>query len=61
MAITFSAGDRRRTVDIPLICDTVVEGTETFSMTLSLNVANPRVQIGTQGTATGIIEDSTGW
>ena len=56
----FSPGDTSQTVQIPLVCDTEVEGTETFTMSLSMNVTNPRLQLGTQRTATGNIEDSTG-
>lgn len=56
----FSPGDQSQVVQIPLVCDTDVEGTETFSLSLSINVTNPRLQIGTPSTAIGIIEDSTG-
>ena len=62
MAITvvFSPGDRSQVVQIPLVCDTVPEGTESFSMSLSTNATSSRLQIGTPRTAIGIIEDSTG-
>lgn len=60
LTIVFSPGDRSQVVQIPLVCDEIVESTETFSMSLSVNVTNPRLQVGAQRTATGNIEDSTG-
>ena len=56
----FLPGDQSQVVQIPLVCDADVEGTETFSMSLSVNVTNSRLRFGTQRTAIGNIEDSTG-
>ena len=58
--MVFLPGDQSQVAEIPLVCDTIVEGTETFSMSLSVNVTNSRLRFGTQRTATGNIEDSTG-
>lgn len=60
VTVVFLPGDQSQVAEIPLVCDTIVEGTETFSMSLSVNVTNSRLQFGTQRTATGNIEDSTG-
>ena len=60
VTVVFLPGDQSQAVEIPLVCDTDVEGTETFSMSLSVNVTNSRLRIGTQRTAIGNIEDSTG-
>lgn len=55
----FLPGDQSQVVRISLVCDTDVEGTETFTMSLSTNVTNSRLRIGTPSAAIGIIEDST--
>ena len=60
VTVVFSPGDRSQVVQIPLVCDTIAEGTETFSMSLSTNATSSRLQIGTPSSAIGIIEDSTG-
>ena len=59
VTVVFSPGDQSQVVNIPLVCDTLVEGEETFSMSLSTNVTNSRLQLGTQRTAIGNIDDST--
>lgn len=59
LTVVFSPGDQSKDVQIPIVCDTDVEGTETFSMSLSINATNSRLRLGTQRTATGNIEDST--
>lgn len=60
ISVVFSPGDQSQVVQVPLTCDTEVEGTETFTMTLSsINVTNSRLRFGTRRTAIGIIEDST--
>ena len=60
ITVVFSLGDQSREVRIPLVCDTNVEDAETFLMSLSTNVTNSRLGLGTQRTAIGNIEDSTG-
>ena len=60
ITVVFSPGDQNREVRIPLVCDTNVEAAETFLMSLSTNVTNSRLRLGTQRTAIGNIEDSTG-
>lgn len=54
---TFLPNEASTTVMIPIVCDTEVEVSEQFNM--SLGVSAP-VTLGAQSTAIGIIEDSTG-
>lgn len=54
---TFQPNEDSTTVTIPIVCDTNVEGSEQFNLSLS---TSPPVVLGAQSTAIGIIEDSTG-
>lgn len=54
---TFQPNEVSTTVNIPIVCDTVVEGNERFNLTMSVN---PPVILGAQSSAVGIIGDSTG-
>ena len=57
--ITFAAGEVNKSVNISVMCDNIVEGTEKFNITLTLTSNNPQVRIGRNSTI-GIIIDSTG-
>jgi Calx-beta domain len=57
IAVNFAAGDTTpKTVDIPIVNDTLVEGNETVSLTLGSPTGN--TTIGTQSTATVNIVDN---
>jgi hypothetical protein len=55
--VTFAAGETSKTIIVPIIDDTVGEGTETFAMTLT-GVAGGFVTAGSGATATGTIVDN---
>ena len=52
--LTFEAGDRNKTIRVPLLDDAVDEGEEQFTLTLS-NASGARIE---DGVATGTIENS---
>ena len=57
--ITINAGATDGRANIPVTCDDVVEGLETFDMSLSLTSSSTGVTVG-RNTAEGRITDSTG-
>ena len=58
---TFIAGTTTTAVNVSLINDTIVEGPETFDLTITiLSSLNDRVILGTVTKATGNITDNTG-
>jgi len=59
IAVNFAAGDNTpKTVNIPIVNDTLVEGTETVNLTLGSPTGN--TTIGTQSTATlGIVDNDS--
>ena len=57
--ITINAGATDGSANIPVTCDDVVEGSETFDMTLTLTSSSNGVTLG-RDTAEGQITDSTG-
>ena len=54
----FTAGSTVVTIAIPIINDTMIEGDETFMLTLKL-LPTTRITLGTQSTATAIIIDTS--
>lgn len=57
---TLNSGDNHTTIIVPVICDRLVEGVETFDITLSVQSdGSVPVELGLSR-ATGIITDSTG-
>ncbi|HEU4977922.1 MAG TPA: Calx-beta domain-containing protein [Solirubrobacteraceae bacterium] len=54
--LTFNPGETSKTIDVPVVGDTLVEGDETFSVTLS-SPANASIATGT-GTATIVDDDA---
>ena len=56
---TFAAGEVNKSVNIPVMCDKIVENIERFDISLSLISNNPQVRIG-RNRSVGIIIDSTG-
>ena len=58
--VTIIAGVNSSTVNIPVINDNIVEGDESFSMSLSVpSSLGPEVTTGTIISATGTINDTT--
>ena len=57
--VTFAAGEANKTVNIPVMCDKIVENTEGFNISLSVISNNPQVTAG-RNTSFGTILDSTG-
>ena len=57
--ITINAGATDGRGNISVTCDDVVEGLETFDMTLTLTSSSPGVSLG-RSTVEGQIVDSTG-
>ena len=58
---TFIAGTTTTAVTVSLINDTIVEGPETFDLTITIPPSlNSRVILGTVTKATGNITDNTG-
>lgn len=55
----FTPGDNQATALINLLCDSVVENNEEFSLTLSILSPTSGVKVGNRSTATAIIVDST--
>lgn len=58
LTATFNAGFRTSTVNVPVMMDNIVEGQETFDLTVMSDI--PRITTGPRSTATGVIIDSTG-
>ena len=54
----FNAGFTTSTVSVPVMADTILEGQETFNLTVMSSIA--RIVAGPRSTATGVIDDSTG-
>ena len=57
--ITINAGATEGRANISVTCDDVIEGLETFDLTLALVTSNPQITLGTS-TAEGEIIDSSG-
>ena len=57
--ITINAGATEGRANISVTCDDVIEGLETFNLTLALVTTNPQITLGTN-TAEGEIIDSSG-
>ena len=57
--IIFAAGEVRKSVNISLICDKIVEGRERFDISLTLTSSNPQVRMGRDRSAI-TIKDRTG-
>lgn len=57
--VTFSPGVTNQTVSVQTVTDSVVEGDETFSASLSLAVANDRITL-VDNTAIATIQDISG-
>jgi len=55
----FSSGNDRTSVNIDVICDTIVEDDEQFNLALSVPFTTMRVVVGSRSTATATITDST--
>ena len=55
----FAAGEVSKTVNVPVMCDKIVENKERFNISLTLTSNNPQVKIG-RDRSVGIINDSTG-
>ena len=56
--ITFTAREINKTVNVPVMCDQIVENTERFDISLSL-INKHQVRIG-RSRSVGIILDNTG-
>jgi len=54
---TFQPNQLSTMVDIPIVCDTIVESEEEFNIVL---IGNSAVVLGAQSSAVGVITDSTG-
>ena len=57
LTAVFNAGFMTSNVNVPVTVDSIVEGQETFGLSLMSN--NPRITAGPLSTATGVIVDST--
>ena len=57
--VTFEPGEDSKSLRIPIICDNVIEETETFEIAFSVLFHSVPVNIGLNN-ATAIITDSTG-
>lgn len=57
--ITFAAGEVTRTVDVMVACDKLMEGAETFDISLVLLTSTSLVTLG-RSASTGEIVDTTG-
>lgn len=53
----FNTGFITSNVNVPVFMDSIVEGQETFGLSLMSN--NPRITTGPLSTATGVIIDTT--
>ena len=57
---TFTAGTNSTTVNVPLVSDSVAEGPETFSLTITIPPSlSGQVELGTITEAVGYIIDDT--
>jgi len=57
--ITFGPGENSKSLSIPVICDNIIEGTETFKASFSVQFNNVPIEIGLNNATVSII-DSTG-
>lgn len=57
--VTFGPGENNKSVSIPVICDELIEGTENFGISLSVQFQSVPIEKGLIN-ATGFIIDSTG-
>ena len=57
--ITFAAGEVSKSVNVPVMCDKIVEITERFDIILALSSNNHRLRVG-RDRSVGLIRDSTG-
>ena len=57
LSAVFNVGDMISNVNVPVVADSIVEGQETFGLSLMSN--NPRITTGPLSTATGVIIDTT--
>ena len=57
--ITFAAGEVSKSVNVPVMCDKIVEITERFDIILALSSNNHWLRVG-RDRSVGLIRDSTG-
>ena len=57
--VTFGPGENNRSISIPVICDNLIEGAETFEISFSVQFQSVPIETGLDN-ATAIIIDSTG-
>ena len=59
--VTFAAGEVSKRINIPVMCDKIVERTEKFDTRLTLTSSNHQVKIGRGRSVVRIIDNTGKW